>query len=61
MPKHLRRIVYQDLKTGKVYVFLTITSAGGQDIADIYKERCRSRSSSADQAEFEDQGLHRQF
>ncbi len=39
-PKPLRRIVYQDLTTGKVYVFLTNHfRLGAKTIADIYKER----------------------
>jgi IS4 transposase len=39
-PKPLRRIVYQDLKTGKVYVFLTNHfRLAARTIADIYKER----------------------
>jgi putative transposase len=39
-PKPLRRIVYQDLKTGKVYVFLTNQfRLAPKTIADIYKER----------------------
>ena len=39
-PKPLRRIVYQDLKTGKVYVFLTNHfRLAAKTIADIYKER----------------------
>jgi hypothetical protein len=39
-PKPLRRIVYQDLKTGKVYVFLTNHfRLAAKTIADLYKER----------------------
>jgi hypothetical protein len=39
-PKPLRRIVYQDLATGKVYVFLTNHfRLAAKTIADIYKER----------------------
>jgi hypothetical protein len=39
-PKPLRRIVYQDLKTSKVYVFLTNHfRLAARTIADIYKER----------------------
>lgn len=39
-PKPLRRIVYQDLETEKVYVFLTNHfRLAAKTIADIYKER----------------------
>lgn len=39
-PKPLRRIVYQDPDTGKVYVFLTNHfRLAAQTIADIYKDR----------------------
>ena len=39
-PKPLRRIVYQDPETGKVYVFLTNHfRLAAKTIADIYKER----------------------
>jgi putative transposase len=39
-PKPLRRIVYQDSETGKVYVFLTNHfRLAAKTIADIYKER----------------------
>jgi Transposase DDE domain/Domain of unknown function (DUF4372) len=39
-PKPLRRIVYQDPATGKVYVFLTNhLRLAAKTIADIYKER----------------------
>jgi len=39
-PKPLRRIVYRDPKTGKVYVFLTNHfRLAAKTIADIYKER----------------------
>jgi IS4 transposase len=39
-PKPLRRIVYQDPDTGKVYVFLTNHfRLAAKTIADIYKER----------------------
>ena len=39
-PKPLRRIVYQDLKTEKVYVFLTNHfRLAAKTIAEIYKER----------------------
>jgi putative transposase len=39
-PKPLRRIVYQDSETGKVYVFLTNhLRLAAKTIADIYKER----------------------
>jgi hypothetical protein len=39
-PKPLRRIVYQDHETGKVYVFLTNHfRLAAKTIADIYKER----------------------
>ena len=39
-PKPLRRIIYQDPKTGKIYVFLTNHfRLVAKTIADIYKER----------------------
>ncbi len=39
-PKPLRRLVYQDLATGKVYVFLSNHfRLAAKTIADIYKER----------------------